>query len=135
VRGSRPQARRLVLGVFACLLIWVGGNLVHAQVAEVLVSPWDKLVHLTLYTGVALGAGLLLGVRRPRDLWRCFLLALLVGVMDEGLQFFEPGRSVDADDLLANAVGALLGTALHALHWRWRAGPRADSEDSALTRH
>lgn len=131
----RRRAWRIGAGFAACVALWVGGSLVHAAVRDVLVAPWDKLVHLSLYTGVALVAGFSLGVRRPRDLWRCFWLALLVGVVDEGLQFFQPDRSVDADDLLANAVGALLGTAGHALRWGWQAGPPRDSEDSAITRH
>ncbi len=109
-----------------CLGVWVGGSKVHALVLHVLVPPWDKPVHLVLFTAVALAVGALIGIRRARDLWLCFALALLVGAIDEGLQAFDPTRSLDLDDLLANAVGAATGTALHALAWhrrewkRWR---------------
>lgn len=121
------------MGAAACLALWLGGAWAHGLLLGVLVPPWDKLVHLLLFTAVALLVGAVLGVHRPRDLWRCFGLALLLGVMDEGLQAFDPSRSLDPDDLLANAVGALLGTALLALNWRWRRGRAVHDGESTFT--
>lgn len=115
--------------MLGCLAVWLGGSRVHAAVLPVLVSPWDKPVHLVLFTVVALCAGWLIGIRRARDLWLCFCLALLVGAIDEGLQAFDPTRSLDPDDLLANAVGAAIGTAAHAVAWHWRQAKRLHEED------
>lgn len=118
----------------ASLVLWALGSWAHEQLLQVLTAPWDKLVHIAVFTGIALVVGGLLGVRRPRDLWRCFALALLFGVVDEGLQWFDAARTLDAEDLLANAVGALMGTALHAAGWAWRRRGRGHEEDSGFTR-
>lgn len=112
-----------------CLAVWIGGSRVHAAVLHVLVSPWDKPVHIVLFTVVALCVGWFIGIRRARDLWWCFGLALLVGAVDEGLQAFDPTRSLDMDDLLANAVGSAIGTALHAVLWHRRQVKRLHDED------
>jgi VanZ family protein len=129
------RAFKWVAAVAGCLAVWVGGSRVHAAVLHVLVSPWDKPVHIVLFTVVALGVGWLIGIRRARDLWLCFGLALLVGAIDEGLQAFDPTRSLDMDDLLANAVGSAIGTALHAVLWHRRQLKAVHSEDSAFSRH
>lgn len=119
-RARRARALKWVAGLAGCLAVWVGGSRVHALVLHLLVQPWDKPVHLVLFTSVALALGWLIGIRRARDLWLCFGLALLVGAIDEGLQAFDPTRSLDLDDLLANAVGAAIGTAVHAVAWHRR---------------
>lgn len=118
--------------VAGCLAVWVGGSRVHAAVLHVLVSPWDKPVHIVLFTVVALCVGWLIGVRRARDLWLCFGMALLVGAVDEGLQAFDPTRSLDLDDLLANAVGSAIGTAVHAVLWHRREMKRLHEDDARL---
>ncbi len=45
-------------------------------------------------------------------------LASLYGVSDECHQYFVPGRSADGYDMLADAVGAVLGAGVFAFHTR-----------------
>jgi VanZ family protein len=46
---------------------------------------------------------------RQRQLWWVALAVMLYGVSDEFHQYFVPGRSVEALDVLADALGGLLG--------------------------
>ncbi len=80
----------------------------------------DKLFHALVY---ALLASLYLGVLptarlalQPRR-WITImaLLATLYGLSDEFHQSFIPGRSAEVLDLLADAAGALLGSAITGL--------------------
>jgi VanZ family protein len=136
LRAAQGSWRVWPVLALVCLLVWVGGSWAHARLLGHIVPPWDKLFHLGLYIAVSLAAGFVLGVRRTADLWRCFLVAALVGLADEGLQWFDRTRSLDPDDLLANLVGASVGTALHALRWRWRrVKQRGHDGDSLITRH
>ncbi|MBZ0073042.1 MAG: VanZ family protein [Thiohalobacteraceae bacterium] len=73
----------------------------------------DKLVHLVAYG--LLGA-LLLGALPLRtggysrgQMLLAAALATLYGISDEWHQFFVPGRTMDGLDVLADAIGALLG--------------------------
>jgi VanZ family protein len=67
-------------------------------------APWDKVAHALEYGGLGFLLGRGLGRPLPA-LW----LAVLYGLSDELHQSFVPGREVSAGDLLADAVGALLG--------------------------
>ena len=107
----------------------------HHLLLGQLVAPWDKLVHMALFALVAIALGAWLGIRRQRDLWSCLLITVLAGSVDEALQHFDPERTVDADDLLANVVGALIGTGANALWWQWRDSTRKHADDSVITRH
>ncbi len=72
----------------------------------------DKVAHAGVYGGLA---GLLVrarskGWRRPVTFGVCavsVLIAVLYGVTDEIHQSFVPSRSMEAADLLADAVGAV----------------------------
>jgi len=84
----------------------------------------DKLVHVALYG--LLGALCARGFvhDRGRGLWSALALAALVstlyGISDELHQAFVPGRNSDWRDVVADAVGSLLGAA-----WiTWRAARR-----------
>ena len=71
---------------------------------------WDKSMHATFYIiFVLLGSQL---VRTPRQF---YLVALAIfaysGLMEIG-QYFVPGRSMSALDLLANGIGVGLGLVL-----------------------
>lgn len=114
--------------------LWAGGGWIHHQLLGQLVAPWDKLVHMALFALVALALGAWLGIRRQRDLLNCLLITVLAGSVDEGLQHFDPERTVDADDLLANTVGALIGTGANALWWQWRVSTKVHGDDSVITR-
>lgn len=74
----------------------------------------DKLVHLA---GYGLLSALLLGAMpwreggyRPRHVLLAALLAALYGLSDEWHQSFVPGRNSDALDMIADAMGAALGS-------------------------
>ena len=74
---------------------------------------FDKLVHALVY---AILAGLCLlalgrGVHLPggRMVALAALIATLYGVSDELHQLLTPGRSADVLDVVADAVGALIG--------------------------
>ncbi|WP_276955518.1 VanZ family protein [Allomeiothermus silvanus] len=83
-------------------------------------SPWDKFVHAGVYglLGWLLGRGsghpASEGPSAPG--WRRYswgwAIAVAYGLSDEFHQSFVPGRQADALDLLADSVGAFLGTHL-----------------------
>ena len=77
-------------------------------------APWDKAVHATLFGGLATLIWVMLGGRRPLADLLAPLGAMGVGVVDEWAQSFVPGRGVDAADLIADAVGALLAVGVLA---------------------
>ena len=110
---ERLKYARLVALVLLLLLLaslFVGG----AQPAAVgLFSvPWDKVAHAGLFAVFAVLIGLVVGlVRVPRGLLLllAFLGALAIGAADELHQATLPGRQAGWDDLVADAVGALIG--------------------------
>jgi len=73
----------------------------------------DKLFHLMafgilgLLTMGALQASH--GGYPTRQVWRVALAVMLYGILDEFHQYFVPGRSADVYDVLADAIGGLLG--------------------------
>jgi VanZ family protein len=77
-------------------------------------TGWDKLNHLLAFAGPCLAG--LAALQRPG--WRQaagLMLALLAwGGVLELLQGLLPPRSADAADLLADALGILLGALLYA---------------------
>lgn len=91
-------------------------------------SAQDKLVHIL---GYGLLGVLLLGAMPWREGGYCLrhvllaaLLATLYGLTDEWHQSFVPGRNSDVLDVVADAVGALLGSGiLWALTRRFAARP------------
>jgi len=89
----------------------------------------DKLQHLLVWLGLGLvswpawrvtlrGKDGGLAPRRARASW-CFLVLVAYGAAIEGLQSFVPGRSMEALDLVADAVGAALACA-GAIAWEVR---------------
>jgi VanZ family protein len=86
------------------------------------VSPYDKLVHLTIYGFFA--------VLLTRDLtqitspWRAAMVAIVIaalfGGVDEWHQQFIRGRSTDVADWVADSAGAALGAALIATFYWFR---------------
>lgn len=81
-------------------------------------APWDKLVHLLTYATLGL---LLAGGFNGRRPLLSAGLAFAIGVTDEAMQSFYPGRHADLADLGADLGGALLATAL-----LWRLWGRRD---------
>ena len=73
----------------------------------------DKLFHLVVF-GI-LGFLVMGTLQTPQNgyrqqqLWLVALAVMLYGISDEFHQYFVPGRSVDVYDVLADALGGLLG--------------------------
>jgi len=85
----------------------------------------DKMTHLAAYAVMGfLACRAWASLPWPRGtLAIClagFLFAVLFGLSDEWHQSFVPGRTADRWDVVADGLGALLGTGIHA--WRRRAG-------------
>lgn len=83
--------------------IFIGGEMPGA--GALFPPPWDKVVHIVTYGGMAV----LTGLAFPRrSLLFVVLLVVGVGACDEIHQMFLPGRQAGFDDLLADFVGAVL---------------------------
>ncbi len=92
------------------------------QVTELAVPDW--LAHATAY---GIQAGLLFWAFNPllahhRALILGVLGASAFGIVTEGLQLLQPGRSVEFKDLVANTLGALLVCAIVAIAGRMGGG-------------
>ncbi len=79
----------------------------------------DKLAHLVMFGILGfLLTGAVKAARqgfRARSFWFVVALVALYGISDELHQLFVPGRSADILDVLADAVGGLLGAGLMVL--------------------
>ncbi len=74
-----------------------------------------KLAHLTEYTG--LGIMLTISLSRYRFFqgshrWRLIPTGFLIACVDEGIQYFSPGRNSSILDALLDTCGVLLGVIL-----------------------
>jgi VanZ family protein len=107
-------------------LLWVG--LLYYLSAQpsldvpLLFPGQDKVLHLLVYAVLGF---LILGGMRPAEAGyrrgnrlAAFLLVVLYGILDEYHQSFVPGRIADPLDVLADAVGGLIGVGLMALIYR-----------------
>jgi VanZ family protein len=99
------------------LLIWLASSL-PGVVKFQYVPLQDKGVHFIEY-GI-LAALLAHAMRGTWPEWRmryvfvvAWAVAVLWGLLDEIHQAFVPGRVADARDLLADAIGALVGAGLY----------------------
>lgn len=116
-RVSRWLAFLLALAIPLALL--VGGAQPFA--VGLVPAPWDKLAHMAVYAVLACAIGFASRRRGPSAMLIGFVGALLVGVLDEMSQMQLPGRAAEFDDLVADAVGAALGTVVLAVRIQVRA--------------
>lgn len=116
--------RVLALVVLAALvtnLLWHGAQ---PYAVGLLPAPWDKLAHLAVYGALGGAAWVGLGAGRATADLLAPMAAIAIGVIDEFAQTFNPGRMVGLDDLVADALGAILVVAvLAALRERVRRPP------------
>ena len=103
-----------VAAVFALILLmaglFVGGA--QPQAVGLFPVPWDKVVHLVFFMGVAGLIGIAFGGFRmsARALWAVASVGgVAIGCADEFHQAFLPGRRAGIDDLLFDVLGATLG--------------------------
>ncbi len=78
----------------------------------------DKVFHLILYMGFGIALLFSLYATRLKDrrrfLYIVFACAMFYGLIDEIHQLFVPGRHFDLADLVADAVGSVIGIFLAA---------------------
>jgi VanZ family protein len=106
------RAAFLLAAVFWAILIFYLSSQPSID-APMLFPGQDKLFHLIVF-GI-LGF-LVMGTLQPpqngyrqQQLWWVAVAVMLYGISDEFHQYFVPGRSVDGYDVLADALGGLLG--------------------------
>jgi VanZ family protein len=98
---------------------------IPAQKLEGWVLGWDKGLHCIEYAILGAAVAHAFG-SRVRSRWSlAVLLTALYGASDEVHQLFTPGRFADLRDLLADAIGAVIGVLayLGALRWVTREEP------------
>ncbi len=91
-------------------------------------APWDKLAHMSVYAVLACAIGFASRRQGASAMLIGFVGALLVGGLDEFSQMHLPGRTAEFDDLVADAVGAGLGTVVLAVRIQVRAWVAAHEE-------
>ena len=130
MRESEPSNNKSPARLPTQLAAWVPSLAVAAGIFALSSLPgqhvpgvWlpnaDKLAHCFVYA--MLGAALAFGIHRRRILQRpdWLVLAVLVigtlyGISDELHQLYTPNRSCEFFDVLADAVGSLIGGGLYA---------------------
>jgi VanZ family protein len=130
VRGVRRWVVAWLPAVLWTAVIFGLSSIPGTQLPPVDLPQADKLAHLLVYA--VLGALVLRGVRRwggadgaaasTRRFWvdatMAIVLTTLYGVSDEIHQQWTPNRSPDWHDVVADALGAGLGTMAHvATRW------------------
>ncbi|WP_431258811.1 VanZ family protein [Roseateles chitinivorans] len=78
---------------------------------------WDKANHFTAFGTLAF-IGMQCLAAGPRRRWIVLAMLLAYGVAIELVQSQIPGRDADAQDVLADMIGAVIGVAVHALALR-----------------
>ena len=81
----------------------------------------DKMAHAGVYAGLAFlvaraFAGGFPGRITPRTALLAVAVTIAYGVSDEWHQLFVPGRTADRADVVADAIGALVGA---GVCWAW----------------
>ena len=108
---GHPSLKLRLLAALGLVLL-LGNLFYHGQqpyAVNLLRPPIDKLVHLALFTSIGALLWIAAGAQR---VFVVLGIAVLLGVLDESIQWLSPGRSAEWFDLLADAVGACLGVLL-----------------------
>jgi VanZ family protein len=132
-RGRRAWA---LVGAWA-LVIFLLSSIPGSAIPEVPGRYTDKVVHVLLYAVLGLLVGRALEVttalgRAPKVAVAC-VLATAYGITDELHQLFTPRRSCDWHDVVADAVGGLLGGVLAATVLSRRSRARKPSAPRSST--
>lgn len=113
----------LLCAALVVAMFWLGSQ--PGASAVIPSPPWDRLLHFVVYGGYATLAWIAFGGRR----WLpAVLVAVAIGLLDEGLQALAPGRTADWTDIAADVAGAVVAVAvLGALRRRLDEGERGNS--------
>jgi VanZ family protein len=108
---SLPVLRILVLTVWVMTIAWMSLDPSPPEIGGVL--AWDKLQHVLAYGFLALLIARVLACRlrghHRAAWWQAWIAATLFGLLLEILQLaMQKGRSAEWQDLLADALGALI---------------------------
>lgn len=108
---------RLWAGILVALVLAIGALALTPHPPPTLDTGWDKLNHVLAFAALAFCAQhAAQGSRWPAPAWQGGLLAY--GVLIEIAQTAVPGRHGEWPDLLADAVGIVLGAAAASLSLR-----------------
>ena len=112
------RLRTLCLLLLASLvtLLLVGGHQPQSQ-SVLLSPPFDKVAHAVVYGGFAALAWVAAGARKHL---LPMAVVLVVGLMDETMQYYTPGRHADLADLVADLLGGALALAILVQLRCWR---------------
>lgn len=118
-RNSSPGSRRIrdrIYWVSWIALIFILSSIPGNDLPEVPGFQPDKLVHFSLYFLLAILTLRAFGTQQNRNRipWIALIFCVGYGVTDELHQLFVPGRSPSPWDLLADGIGAAIGSVL----WR-----------------
>jgi VanZ family protein len=103
-----------LLTAYAPALVWAIIIATAAGASSLPATPpvphFDKLAHFGAYAvlGALLGWGWLSAGRQPRRGW-LLLFALLLGLSDEVRHAYNPARTAEVADWVADALGAMTG--------------------------
>ncbi|MBX7258185.1 MAG: VanZ family protein [Candidatus Hydrogenedentes bacterium] len=120
-----------ILTASYCTMIFALSSSPDLGTVELPFNGADKLIHMTLYGGLA--AIVSVGIRRSRkpatpwtQVFAPILFAFFYGFTDEIHQLYVPDRSFDFADMVADMAGATTIQAI--LCWFWLRYPRAQNE-------
>ena len=123
---ASPRAARGWRVLLALLVAFVSFLALTSHPPTGIDTGWDKANHVLAFTMLALCAHLgYPASRRAHVVMPCALFAY--GGVIELLQSLTPGRSAEWGDLLADAVGIAIGTAIAALALRLSASAATQS--------
>lgn len=131
-----PSRRRAVFGtllaLWAATVWWLSSRANPGATLGLSFELADWLAHgIEFAAGGFCAYGLFLRGSRLRDGMLAVALCVVWGVVDEVHQSFVPGRFPDVFDVLADSVGAVLGTLLHVVLVSRRATVAGSAESVA----
>lgn len=107
--GPRARRRWMVVFLVLCAITLVAALLPAERAPKA--TDWDKLDHALAFAALAVAGVFAMQWMRRGVVWVLPLLTAL-GALIELLQLFVPSRMADVRDLLADVVGAAIGTCL-----------------------
>lgn len=117
MNGGLSKCYSRIGAIFFILAILLGLFVLgkHSFAVNLVPSPWDKILHGSIFSLLAYCIGLASGLHGCSRLIAAVLGALLIGALDEWHQVYLPGRTPEWSDLAADATGSLIGALILTL--------------------